>query len=155
LITDGTNLMSGWTFTVPDTPADAGAHLITANNISMCHTPDTTIKDSSGASITFFSNGYTLHASFAGKPVTLTFRPDKGDVMSYFLCKRPMTFSAGQVATMRHVLTTDPQRNYLLCNNSADAALRPYMTCTSTRPPFPHRPPVHLMPQTNKPYTAY
>jgi hypothetical protein len=155
LITDGTNLMSGWTFTVPDTPADAGAHLITDNNISMCHTPDTTIKDSSGASIAFFSNGYTLHASFAGKPVTLTFHPDKGDVMSYFLCKRPMTFSAGQVATIRHVLTTDPQRNYLLCNNPEDKALLRYMTCAATRPPFPHKPPIHPMPQTNKPYTAY
>ena len=155
LITDGTNLMSGWTFTVPDTPADAGAHLITDNNISMCHTPDTTIKDSSGASIMFFSTGYTLHASFAGKPVTLTFHPDKGDVMSYFMCRRPMTFSAGQVATIRHVLTTDPQRNYLLCNDPADAAILRYMTCPGTRPPFPHKPPMHPMPQTNKPYTAY
>jgi len=155
LISDGTNLMSGWTFTVPDTPPDAGAHLITDNNLSMCHTPDTTIKDGSGASIAFFSDGYTLHAKFAGKPVTLTFHPDKGDVMSYFLCKRPMTFSAGQAATMRHALTTDPQRDYLLCNNPEDAALRKYMTCTAIRPPFPHKAPLYPVPGQNKPYTAY
>jgi hypothetical protein len=155
LIADGTNLTSGWTFTVPDTPSDAGAHLFTGNNVSMCDTPNTTIKDSSGASIEFQSARYDLHASFAGKPITLTFRPDKGDVMSYFLCKRPMTFSAGQVTTMRHVLTTDPQRNYLLCQNPEDAALRRYMTCSTKVPHIAHPLPAYPMPQTGKPYTAY
>ncbi len=155
LIADGTNIMSGWTFTVPDTPSDAGAHLFTDNNVSMCHTPDTTIKDSSGASIAFHAARYTLHASFAGKPITLTFHPDKGDVMSYFVCKRPATFSAGQVATMRHVLTTDPQRNYLLCRNPEDAALLRYMTCPTKLPHIVHRPPSNQLPQTGKPYTAF
>jgi hypothetical protein len=153
LITDGTSLTSGWTFTVTDTPPDASASLFVNNNVSMCDTPDTTIKDSSGASVVFRGGRYTLHATYAGKPVTLTFHPDKGDVMSYFLCKRPMTFSDGQVATMRHVLTTDPQRNYLLCNDLNDASLRPYMTCSKNIPHIPRRKPVQLTPGGS--YTAY
>ncbi len=138
---------------MPDTPPDASASLFVNNNVSMCDTPDTTIKDSSGASVVFRGGRYTLHAKYAGKPVTLTFHPDKGDVMSYFLCKRPMTFSDGQVATMRHVLTTDPQRNYLICTNSDDKPLRRYMTCPTTIPHIVHRKPVQQMPGGQ--YTAY
>jgi len=128
LIADGTNLMSGWTFTVSDTPPDAGAHLYADNNLSMCRTETKTFKDSSGATVAFDAHGYTLHATYNG-PVTLRFQPDKGNVMSYFLCKRPMTYSPGQVATMRSVLVNDPQRNYLLCDDPRDSAFRRYINC--------------------------
>jgi hypothetical protein len=150
LISDGSNLMSGWTFTVPDTPPDAGAHLFTDNNLSMCRTETKTIKDSSGATIDFDAHGYTLHARYGGS-VTLRFQPQKGNVMSYFMCKLPMTYSPGQVATMRSVLVNDPQRNYLLCDDPRDSAFRRYINCTtgtrifhvivphgSTQPPNSH-----------------
>jgi hypothetical protein len=51
--------------------------------------------------------------------------------MSYFLCKRPMTYSPGQVATMRSVLVNDPQRNYLLCDDPRNAAFRRYINCAT------------------------
>lgn len=122
LISDGTSLTSGWTFTVTDTPPDAGASLLVGNNVSMCRPQRTTISDGSGAKVTFNGARYTLHANFWSvtrhdvKPrsFTLTFHPDKGNVMSYFLCKKPMTFSAGQVRTMRYNLLHDPQRTYLV-----------------------------------------
>ena len=137
LISDGTSLTSGWTFTVTDTPPEAGAHLFTGNNVSMCRPESTTISDGSGATVTFNGSRYTLHASMWSvtrhevkpRPFTLTFHPEKGNVMSYFLCKKPMTFSAGQVRTMRYNLLHDPQRTYLVCQNPRDAALRPYITC--------------------------
>jgi hypothetical protein len=130
LVSDGTSLMSGWTFTVPDTPPDAGAHLFSGNNLSMCRTEPKTLRDSSGATIGFDASGYTLHARY-GRPVTLRFQPDKGNVMSYFLCTRPMRYSAGQVAAMRSVLVNDPQRNYLLCDDPRDGAFRRYINCTT------------------------
>ncbi len=136
-VSDGTSLSSGWTFTVTDTPPEAGAHLFTDNNVSMCHPETKTLSDGSGASVAFSGARYTLHGymylvsrhDVRPVPWALTFRPDKGDVMSYFLCKKPMTFSAGQVRTMRSNLLYDPQRSYLLCSNPRDAALRPSITC--------------------------
>ena len=156
VIFDGTNLMSGWVFTVPDTSADAGAHLFTGNNMSMCHTPvGKTLTDKSGATIVFNGSRYTLHASFSGKPVILTFRPDKGDVMSYFLCKRPMTFSPGQVATMRNNLLKDPQRSYLVCNNPQDADLRAYADCPATIPHVMLHPRTGPTPKAGTPITVF
>ena len=130
LVTDGTNLTSGWTFTIPDTRPDAGSHLITNNGLSLCNTEKKTITDSSGASIAFQRTRYTLHAR-SGGPVTLHFTPDKGNVMSYFLCKRPMTYSPGQVATMRSNIVNDPQRNYLLCDDPRDAVFKKYINCAT------------------------
>jgi hypothetical protein len=140
LITDGSNLMSGWTFTVTDTPPDAGAHLMADNNLSICRTEKKKLKDSSGATIDFDERGYTLHAKYHG-PVTLRFAPDKGNVMSYFLCKRPMTYSTGQVATLRSVLVNDPQRNYLLCDDPRDGAFRRYIDCSTGERVFHPVPP--------------
>jgi hypothetical protein len=141
LVSDGSNLMSGWSFTVSDTRPDAGAHLFSDNNLNMCRTQTKTLKDSSGATIDLDASGYTLHTTYRG-PVKLRFQPDKGNVMSYFLCKRPMRYSPGQVATMRSVLVNDPQRNYLLCDDPRDSAFRRYINCTSgTRvfhPILPH-----------------
>lgn len=152
LVTDGTNLTSGWTFTVSDTRPEAGAHLFTDNNISMCRPPTKTVSDGSGAKVRFDETGYTLHANWfqvtrhdvTPRPYTLTFHPDKGNVMSYFLCKKPMTFSAGQVRTMRDNLLHDPQRTYLLCLNPRDAAFRPYITCGVAPRALPVRPPSRI-----------
>lgn len=130
LVNDGSEMMRGWSFTVSDTRSDAGAHLITDNGLSMCNTQTKTITDSSGAKIGFNRTGYTLHAAYDG-PVTLHFRPEKDNVMSYFLCKRPMTYSQGQVATMRSDLVNDPQRNYLLCDDPRDSAFRKYINCAN------------------------
>ena len=130
LVSDGSSLMSGWSFTVPDTPPDAGAHLFSDNSLSMCRTETKTVQDASGATVAFDRHGYQLHALYRG-PVTLRFQPDKGNVMSYFLCKRPMTYSPGQVATMRSVLVNDPQRNYLLCDDPRDGAFRRFINCTT------------------------
>jgi hypothetical protein len=130
LVSDGSNLMSGWTFTVPDTPPDAGAHLFSDNNLSLCRTETKTLRDASGATIDFDQHSYRLHAQYHG-PLTLRFQPDKGNVMSYFMCKRPMTYSPGQVATMRSVLVNDPQRNYLLCDDPRDSAFRRYINCAT------------------------
>ena len=57
--------------------------------------------------------------------------------------------------TLRMEWTTDPQRNYLLCRNPQDAALRRYMTCLTKLPHIVHRPPSNQLPQTGKPYTAF
>jgi len=141
LISDGTNLTSGWTFTVTDTPPDAGAHLFNDNNIGFCHPPTgKTLSDGSGATIVFNGPTYTLHALFSGKPVSLTFRPDKNDVMSYFICRKPMLFTRSQVATMRRNLMQDPQRSYLLCTNPQDVDLKPYTNCPKAVPHiiYPH-----------------
>jgi hypothetical protein len=123
---------TGWAFTVNDTPSDAGAQIYVANGVNMCNTPDgKTITDGSGAKVTFHGASYTLEGKDEhGKPLSLTFTPHKGDVMSYFMCKNPMSFSPSQVGTMRHVLTADPQRTYLLCADSNDADLRPYINCS-------------------------
>ena len=122
---------TGWTFTVTDTAPDAGAQIFVSNGVNMCNTPNgRTIKDGSGATVTFNGASYTLVGKDEHKkPLSLTFTPDKGDVMSYFMCKAPMTFSASQVQTMRHNLLADPQRTYLLCADSNNADLRPYITC--------------------------
>jgi hypothetical protein len=50
--------------------------------------------------------------------VSLIFTPDNGKVMSYFFCKGPMTFSPGQVKTIRGNLLDDPGRRYLLCDEA-------------------------------------
>ena len=124
---------SGWTFAVTDTPPDAGAQIFVSNGVNMCNTPNgKTIRDGSDATVTFHGASYTLEGKDEhNRPLSLTFTPDKGDVMSYFMCKNPMTFSPSQVGTMRHVLLTDPQRTYLLCADSNDDALRPYINCDS------------------------
>jgi len=122
---------TGWTFTVTDTPPDAGAQIYVANGVNMCATPEgKTISDGSGAKVTFHGGSYTLEGKDEhGKPLSLTFSPHKGDVMSYFMCRNPMRFSPSQVGTMRHVLMTDPQRVYLLCADANDSALKPFLKC--------------------------
>lgn len=122
---------TGWSFTVDDTPPDPGAQIYVANGVNMCATPDgKTIRDSSGAKVTFHGSSYTLDGKDEkGKLLSLTFSPHKGDVMSYFMCRNPMRFSPSQVKTMRHVLMNDPQRVYLLCADAANKFLRPYITC--------------------------
>lgn len=122
---------TGWAFTVTDTPPDAGAQIYVANGVNMCATPNgKTISDGSGAKVTFHGGSYTFEGKDQnGKPLSLTFSPHKGDVMSYFMCRNPMHFSPSQVGTMRHVLMTDPERVYLLCADGNDAPLRPYITC--------------------------
>jgi len=120
---------TGWTFTVTDTAPDAGAQIFVSNGVNMCNTPNgKTSSDGSGAKVIFDGASFTLQGKDEHKkPLSLTFTPDKGNVMSYFMCKNPMTFSPSQVRTMRHNLPTDPQRRYLLCADSNDAGLRPYL----------------------------
>ena len=120
---------TGWTFTVTDTAPDAGAQIFVSNGVNMCNTPNgKTSSNGSGAKVIFNGASFTLHGKDEHKkPLSLTFTPDKGNVMSYFMCKNPMTFSPSQVKTMRHNLLTDPQRNYLLCADSNDAGLRPHL----------------------------
>ena len=126
---------TGWTFTVPDTPPDAGAQIFVSNGVNMCRTPtDKTISDSSGAKVTFRGLSFTLAGEFnpmtlTPRPYTLTFTPDKSNVMSYFLCKDPMTFSPGQLKTMRDNILKDPNRSYLVCKNPDDADFKPYLSC--------------------------
>jgi hypothetical protein len=122
---------AGWTYSVTDTPPDAGAQIFASNGVNMCDTPTGfTIHDGSGAKVTFNGASYTLEGKDEHKkPLSLTFTPDKGDVMSYFFCKNPMTFSASQVNTMRHNLLTDPQRTYLLCADSNNAELKQRPAC--------------------------
>jgi hypothetical protein len=122
---------SGWVFTVSDTPPDAGAQIYVSNGVNMCNTPTgKTISDSSGADVTFNGASFTLHGKDENnKPLSLTFKPDKGNVMSYFSCKNPMTLSRDQVNTMRSLVLNDPNRRYLLCDNPSDADFKPYMIC--------------------------
>jgi hypothetical protein len=121
---------TGWTFTVTDTPPEAGAQLLMANGLNMCRTGDKTIEDGGGARVTFHGVSYTYRGTGpAGRPLSLTFTPDKGNVMSYFFCKDPMTFSPSQVRTTRANLLDDPGRRYLLCDETNDARLRRYAGC--------------------------
>jgi hypothetical protein len=127
---------TGWTFTVTDTPPDVGAQIYVANGINMCNTPNgKTISDSSGASVTFNGASYTFHGrDQKDRPLTLKFTPQKDNVMSYFLCGNPMKFSASQVATIRNNLEKDPERQYLLCDEAANAPLRSQLKCPQLRP---------------------
>jgi hypothetical protein len=122
---------AGWAFTISDTPADAGAQIYVSNGVNMCHTPTgKTISDGSGADVTFNGASYALHGKDENKkPLSLTFSPDKGNLMSYFACKNPMTLSRDQVNTMRSLILNDPNRRYLLCDNPSDAEFKRYMTC--------------------------
>jgi hypothetical protein len=121
---------TGWTFTVTDTAPDAGAQIFVSNGVNMCRTPgDKTISDGSGARVTFHGASFTLAGAYNKKPYSLTFTPDKGNVMSYFLCKDPMTFSPSQVKTMRDNILEDPNRRYLVCQNPENAAFKPYVSC--------------------------
>jgi hypothetical protein len=126
---------TGWTFTVADTRPEVGAAIFMANGLSMCRTQDKTIDDGSGATVTFHGPGYTFRGTGPdGKPLSLTFTPDKGNLMSYFLCKDPMTLTPDQVRTMRTNLLDDPGRRYLLCADGNDAAIRRYVGCGRAGP---------------------
>jgi len=127
---------TGWTFTVTDTSPDAGAQIFVSNGVNMCNTPSNkTIRDGSDATVTFNGASFTMMGKDQNqKPLSITFTPEKGNVMSYFLCKNPMTFSPSQVKTMRNNLLTDPNRTYLLCADSKDADLRSYITCDQGGP---------------------
>jgi hypothetical protein len=122
---------TGWSFTVDDTPPDAGAQLYVSNGVNMCNTPTgKTISDGSGATVVFNGDSYTLHGKDENnQPLSLTFWPAKGNVMSYFACKNPMLLKGDQVATMWNVILHDPNREYLLCYDPNDAAFKPYITC--------------------------
>jgi hypothetical protein len=126
---------TGWTFTVTDTRPEVGASIFVANGLNMCNTQDKTIVDGSGAKVTFHAAGYTFRGTGPDrKPLSLTFTPDKGNLMSYFYCKDPMTFSPSQVKTMRGNLLDDPGRRYLLCAEANDAAIRRYAGCGPLQP---------------------
>jgi hypothetical protein len=127
---------TGWTFTVTDTPPDVGAQIYVGNGVNMCNTPtEKTISDGSGATVTFYGAGFTFHGKDQlGRPLTLRFKPQKDNVMSYFLCSNPMRFSLSQVATIRHNLINDPERTYLLCDDAANAAVRSQLRCPQPRP---------------------
>ena len=122
---------TGWSFTVNDTPPDAGAQLYVSNGVNMCNTPTgKTISDGSGATVVFNGDSYTLHGKDENnQPLSLTFWPAKGNVMSYFACKNPMLLKGDQVSTMWNVILHDPNREYLLCYDPNDAAFKPYITC--------------------------
>jgi hypothetical protein len=123
---------TGWTFTVTDTPPDVGAQIFVANGVNMCNTPSgKTISDSSGAKVTFHGDSFTFDGKDEhGKALSLTFKPEKDNVMSYFLCRNPMKFTPAQVTTMCRNLTDDPQRKYLLCDEpSNSSSLRSRLGC--------------------------
>jgi hypothetical protein len=127
---------AGWTFTVTDTRPEVGAAIFVANGLNMCRTQDKTIDDGSGATVTFHGARYTFRGSGPDrKPLALTFTPDKGNLMSYFFCKDPMTLSPGQVRTMRNNLLDTPGLSYLLCAEANDPAIRRYVGCGPAHPP--------------------
>ena len=122
---------TGWVFTISDTVADAGAQIYVSNGVNMCNTPTgKTISDGSGATVVFNGDSYTLHGKDENNnPLTLTFWPAKGNVMSYFSCKNPMLLTHDQVNTMWSLILNDANRKYLLCDNPNDADFKSYITC--------------------------
>lgn len=122
---------TGWAFRVSDTPADAGAQIYVSNGVNMCATPKgKTISDGSGAKVTFKGDSYTLEGKDQNhRPLSLTFKPDKGNLMSYFACENPLTLTKDQVKTMWSVTLNDPNRKYLVCDNANNAEIKRYIAC--------------------------
>lgn len=80
-----------------DTPAEAGASYYIHRGWKLCTEHDS----------------YTISGKKSdGTPFSVTFKPARNNVMSYFACE-PMRFTAGQVNRMRTTLQS-PARNQLL-----------------------------------------
>jgi hypothetical protein len=121
---------TGWKFTVTDTRPEVGASIFVANGLNLCRTQDKTLDDGSGATVTFHGALYTFRGTGPdNKPVSLTFNPDKGNLMSYFFCKDPMTLSPSQVRSIRDHLLDNPGLNYLLCAEANHPAIKRYVGC--------------------------
>jgi hypothetical protein len=90
---------------IADTPPDPSPVLYTAHGQNSCTDPSIAVTGTSG-----------------GSPVSYTFKPDVGNVMSYFSncgtdgagVPLPLHFTAGQVARMKAVLASDPRRTQLI-----------------------------------------
>ena len=90
---------------IADTPPDPSPVLYTAHGQKPCTDPAITVSGTSG-----------------GSPVSFTFQPDVGNVMSYFShcgtdaagVPLPLHFTPGQVARMKAVLASDPWRTQLI-----------------------------------------
>lgn len=119
---------------ISDTPPDLDAVLMKNNRVSFCNTPSgitVSQPDRPAEQAVFNGRSFTVVGNKivpAGPlspivPVALTFSPRRDNVMSYYMCARPMKFTSGQVKKMRQELLTSPLRRHLICGNPSNGSL--------------------------------
>jgi len=125
-------------FEVHDTPMDIGAGIFLANHWNPCQPPKNGPPSEISVAIPLALGKVSLVLQPNGPDLALSLfmdgrqtnnvilKPDRGNVMSYFLCERPMHFSPEQVQVMRRTLLSDPRRQHLVCENPDDIAQAPW-----------------------------
>jgi hypothetical protein len=127
-------------FEVTDTAPEFGASALRNGKISLCNpTVGAVTHDAApprGVSdpprLTVEAGGaLRLQGTSGGVKIDQVYKPDRTNVMSYYMCAPVMRFSGSQVKVMRQVLLGHPKRQHLFCANPDNKANPEYIKrCT-------------------------